>query len=330
MKLSELGERKIIELFTRSLSPAEEMRVGIGDDACVYEWGGREGGLVISTDLITCRSHIPREMTPRQIGRMAVNVNLSDLAAMGADPFGLVFALGLPGSLEEDFVVELSLGMDEAAREHGAWILGGDTKEHVEVVISGTALGRVGKRCLSRGGARVGDFLCVTGVIGSAAAGFYTLLRDLPERPYTRRFLRAALEPQARVREGLALVEKAHACTDISDGLAWSLHEIAHRSGKGFLVYEEAVPTDPDLETVAELAGVPPREILFHKGGDYELLFSLDPSRLDEVREAFAPLGTPISVIGEVTVRGERIRGKGEREEEPLEPRGYESFLSRF
>lgn len=327
MRLSQLGERKIIELFARHLGTCEDVVLGIGDDACVFRLGPGDH-LVVTTDLLTEKAHIPKEMTPRQIGAMAVNVNLSDLAAMGAKPLGLVFSLGLPPGLDAGFVEEMAEGMNEACQEHGTCIVGGDTKEHQEIVIAGTAFGRVGGRYLTRGGAQVGDLICVTGTIGSAAAGFYCITRGLaPEG--RERFVKAALEPRARVKEGLVLVNHASACTDITDGLAWSLHEVAKRSGRGFLVYEDRVPIDWGIREVARLAGVSLREVLFHKGGDYELLFAIPPAALEEVRGTLEGLGAKVTVIGEVTPTGRRIVAPDGREEE-LEARGYESFVSRF
>lgn len=327
MRLSQLGERKIIELFARRLGTCEDLVLGIGDDACVFRLGPGDH-LIVTTDLLTEKAHIPKEMTPRQIGMMAVNVNLSDLAAMGAKPLGLVFSFGLPPELEAGFVEEMAEGMEKACKEHGTCTAGGDTKEHREMVIAGTAFGRAGERYLTRGGARAGDLLCVTGTIGSATAGFYCITRGLaPEG--RERFLRAALEPRARVKEGLVLVHHASACTDITDGLAWSLHELARRSGKGFLVYEDRVPIDEGIKEVAREAGVPMREVVFHKGGDYELLFAIPPAALEMVMGSLKDLGTKVTVIGEVTPKGGRIVAPDGKEGE-LEARGYESFVSRF
>ncbi|MEE9564335.1 MAG: thiamine-phosphate kinase, partial [Candidatus Hydrothermarchaeaceae archaeon] len=271
MKLKELGERKIIEIFTRNFDRCDNAAVGIGDDAAVFTLDS-ENYLVISTDLITQKTHIPREMIPLQIGRYAVNVNLSDIASMGAKPLGLVFSFGLPCDIDEKFIEELSEGINEACREHGTCVLGGDTKEHGEIIIAGTAIGRVKKdRLLTRAGAKVGDIIGVTGKIGSAAAGFHCLTRNIAD---SEKFIKAALEPNARVKEGEILSEYATACMDISDGLAFSLHEIAKESKKGFKVYEERIPVDEGLSRVSELSGVPVREMVFHKGGDFELLFT--------------------------------------------------------
>jgi len=325
MNLSQLGERKIIRIFEREFgkSKCRNAIVGIGDDACVVKFGSKL--IAISTDAIYQKTHIPREMTPRQIGKFAVNVNLSDIAAMGAAPLGLVFSFALPSSLDENFVGELSKGINEACREHKTCVLGGDTKEHSEIVIAGTAFGSIENKILKRSAAKVGDLICITGSIGSAAAGFYCLTKNL-KIGARKKLVKAALEPKARVREGILLGKHANACIDVSDGLAFSLHEIAKASKAGFLVYEEKIPVDKNVRKVAKLSGVPLREIVFHKGGEYELLFAISPKKFERMKEE---IGSDVAVIGEIKKRGKKILNvSGEREE--LESRGYEAFITKF
>lgn len=327
MKLSQLGERKIIKIFEKEFKArCKNAVIGIGDDACVVKFGGKY--LAVSTDAIYQKTHIPREMTPRQIGNFAVNVNLSDIAAMGAAPLGLVFSFGLPSQLDENFVKELSKGINEACREHKTCVLGGDTKESDEIVIAGTAFGSAENKILSRDAAEVGDLICVTGSIGSAAAGFCCLTKNL-KIGARKKLVRAALEPKARVREGILLGRYANACIDISDGLAFSLHEIAKASRVGFLVYEEKIPAGQGVAEAAELSGISLRELVFHKGGDYELLFTISQKKFERMEEKMRKTGTDVAVIGGVKKRGKKIlNAKGEKEK--LEPKGYEAFITKF
>ncbi len=327
MRLSELGERSTIELFALVLGSCEMAEVGIGDDAAVLRMG--DALIVVSCDMVREKTHLPREMTPEQAGSYAVNVNLSDLAAMGARPEALLFSFGLPADKDEEYVRRLATGIKRACDAHGVCVAGGDTKEHSEVVISGFALGIAERGYLTRSGARPGDVLCITGSVGSAAAGFYCLTRGI-EHPDRENFLRAALEPQARVREGLLLAGRASACIDVSDGLAWSLHELARRSGAGFEVYEELLPCPEGVKEVAALAGVPEEEVVFHKGGDFELLFAADREVLPELIEEFKRRKLmPVTQIGRIVERGSwLVTEKGERRELPA--RGYDAFKSRF
>jgi thiamine-monophosphate kinase len=197
--------------------------------------------------------------------------------------------------------------------------------------IAGTAFGKVEKdKFLTRDKARVGDLICVTGFVGLAAAGFYCLIKNMKiEKQISNRLTNAALEPRARVKEGVLLGSYANACMDISDGLAFSLCEIAKASKTGFLVYEDKIPVDEDVKKVSEALGISTREMVFHKGGDYELLFTISPERYDEMHEKMKKIGTDVIVIGEITREGREILNlNGERED--LEPRGYESFITRF
>jgi thiamine-monophosphate kinase len=316
MNLKELGERKIIEIFARNFDRCDSEVVGIGDDAAVFEIDA-DNYLVASTDVIIQSTHIPREMTPEQIGKYAVNVNLSDIASMGAKPLGLLFSFGFPGDLSDEFVNELSKGVNEACREHGICVLGGDTKEHREIIISGTALGKVEKeRILTRAGTKTGDVIGVTGNIGSAAAGFYCLINSIVD---SNDFIKSALEPVARVKEGEVLSKYASACMDISDGLAFSLHEIARASKKGFRVSSEKIPFDSDIERIAEISGVATMEIIFHKGGDFELLFTASKENFGKIEKEIE-----VTEIGEVTGEGTILQKDGKDTE--LDSRGYDSF----
>jgi thiamine-monophosphate kinase len=317
MNLNGLGERKIIEIFEKNFDRCENAVVGIGDDAAVFEIDG-ENYLVVSTDIITQKRHMPREMTPEQIGKYAVNVNLSDIASMGAKPIGLLFSFAMPGDLDEKFIEELSAGINEACKKHGTCVLGGDTKEHREIVIAGTALGKVKKdMVLTRAGAQAGDIIGVTGEIGSAAAGFHCLTKNIED---AEKFIKAALEPTARVKEGEILSKYASSCMDVSDGLAFSLHEIAKASEKGFRIFHEKIPADRDLEHIAELSGATAEEIIFHKGGDFELLFTAPEGKFEAIEREIK-----VTAMGEVIEKGAVIKKDGKESE--LESRGYDSFL---
>jgi thiamine-monophosphate kinase len=320
MRLDDLGERRIIQIFLENITRAGDTVVGIGDDACAVKFGDEY--LVVSTDLLSRRSHFPREMTPEQIGAYVINANLSDIASMGAMPIGLLVSMGLPGDLNEDFVRGIARGMDRECRRHDALILGGDTKELEELVIVGTALGRAKRsQILTRGGARRGDLICVTGELGKAAAGFHCLTHGLG----IERLIKSALEPRARVKEGRVISKYASACIDISDGLAYSLHEIARWSKVGFEVREGDIPVGEELPKVAEAVGTPVREMVFFKGGDYELLFTIPPGKYNDVDRELRNIGGSVTVIGEITGKGEKLVTRGGVLGN-LEGRGYEAF----
>lgn len=323
MKLSELGERGTIKIFENVYGECEKALITMGDDACVLELDP-EHYLVASTDLLSRRTHFPLEMPPRVIGRYAVNACLSDIASMGAEPLGLLFSYGLPGDTDDAFIRELAEGIKEACLKHGTCVLGGDTKEQGELLISATALGKVSRdRLLLRKGAEVGDLILVTGEVGTSAAGYHAIVYNIKAPNHA---MEAAYKPQARVKEGVILGKYATSCIDVSDGLAFSLHEIARSSGVGFRIYEERLPVDEDSLGIATNP-TEREDILYHKGGEYELLFTLPRERYESVKKEFQTLGTRITVIGEITDKGRDVVLK-DGSLKKIDYRGYEAFKS--
>jgi thiamine-monophosphate kinase len=232
VRLSELGELGLLaELERRGLAH------GIENDAA--ELGD---GRIVTQDALVEDVHFRLDwISWRDLGFRAAAVNLSDLAAAGAEPEGLIVSIGVPGETELDDVLELYEGI----RETGVPVLGGDTTAADRVYLSVTALGR-SARVPGRGGARPGDFLVVTGPLGAGGAAF----RE-------NRFVR----PPVRLEEGRNLARTAHAMLDISDGLERDLEHIARRSGVRCVVELERVP-------LAE--GATMDDLGF--GEDYELL----------------------------------------------------------
>lgn len=235
MKLSELGERGLIaELERRGLAR------GIENDAAELD-----GGVVVTQDALVEGVHFRLDwISWRDLGWRAAAVNLSDLAASGASPDGLVVSLALPADTAVEDVLELYEGMAET----GVPVVGGDTSRAEHVTLSVTALGR-SERVPGRGGARPGDRLVVTGPLGAAGAAF----RE-------HRYLR----PPLRLAEGRALAAHATAMLDLSDGLAVDAHHIARRSGCRVVVDLDRVPLAP---------GARLEDLGF--GEDYELLAAL-------------------------------------------------------
>ena len=171
-------------------------------------------------------------------------------------------------------------GAQECALSVGTEILGGDTKEGRELVIAGTALGEVGKeRVLLRRGARKGDLLAVTGTMGLASAGFAAVTNGINAPEAADAFMR----PRPRIREGMALSASGAATSamDVTDGLAYSVHELSRQSGVHFIVDWEAIPVRPEVLRIAMAVDGSVEDMVLHYGGDYELLFTLRPDMLD-------------------------------------------------
>jgi thiamine-monophosphate kinase len=192
-KLSDLGERKAIHLISNILSRGDEA-VGIGDDCAALDFG--EEYLLISTDMISKKTHVPEIMTPWQIGWFVVAINLSDIAAKGGKPLGLVLSLGLPGDTSDSFLEELARGANVCATTYDTSIIGGDTKENPSVTICGTVFGTVKKdEFMSRKGAKPGDIVAITGTLGKAGAGYYAIQSSVENDE----ILKGLLEPKPRI-----------------------------------------------------------------------------------------------------------------------------------
>ncbi|MDD5503018.1 MAG: thiamine-phosphate kinase [Candidatus Thermoplasmatota archaeon] len=326
-KLSKIGERKAIEEMTKIFmrrSPEKgakcSLSVGIGDDCAAIDMGKEY--LLVTTDVISRKTHVPRQATPWQIGWFLVAVNLSDVASKGGRPIGLVMALGLPRETEEKFLLDLARGMDDCARAYGTQIIGGDTKENSNLTIAGTALGLVKKeRFMPRFGAKEGDLVAVTGRLGAAAAGYYSLGSNLGIKTAEN----AMLEPQPRIAEGIALAKSgaATSCMDISDGLATSLYQMTKL---GCEIEVSKIPIAPETMEVERLTGKNALEQALYYGGDYELVCTLKQDMAKKAVRAVEKAGGRLAIIGKIGGKRKMLLDSNGKKM-PLENRGYEHFL---
>ncbi len=301
-ELSRIGERNIVARLISALD-SDGSRM-LGDDCAILEMG--DDCLLLTTDMITKASHMPDGASPEDIGWYAAAVNLSDIAAMGGEPLGMLFALGLPRDTDSAWLDALISGIRECADNYKSPILGGDTKENTNPTISGVAVGRVAKnRILRRNGAKPGDILAMTGNLGRGL---------IWEKENINPEILLRIEP--RVTEGMALAQTGAvtSCIDISDGLSTCLYLLSKASGVGFTVTEEQMPMDACLSKAERMRAL-------HWGGDFELLFTVSPDRFEEL----AAKVPGITRIGEVTADiSINIRSGGSMK--PLEDMGYEHF----
>jgi thiamine-monophosphate kinase len=260
MRLSELGELGLLaELERRGLAQRIE------DDAALLE-----GGLVVTQDALVEGVHFRLDwITWRDLGWRAAAANLSDLAASGAEPDGLIVTLAAPADTDVDDVLELYAGIAET----GAPVLGGDTSRAEQLLLSVTAVGR-SERVPGRAGARPGDSIVLTGPLGAAGAAFR-------QGGFVR--------PPLRLAEGKELAAYAHALLDLSDGLAVDAAHVAARSGCRIAI---------ELERVPLAAGSRLEDIGF--GEDYELLAAVaEPTRFAEIGRCEEGEGVVLTLAGE-------------------------------
>jgi thiamine-monophosphate kinase len=306
-----IGERELIRRISEILGGVES------DDCAVIDAG--ECYLVATTDMLHRQTDFPDIMTPWQIGWMAVAVNLSDIAAMGAKPAGVLIAAGLPPESDLYFIDELFSGFGDCAAYFGTRIIGGDTDSHQELTITGCALGFANKDLvLRRRGARVGDLLCTTGTLGGAGGGLWAWKRG----ELQNKFIEKLLEPEPRLAEGQALAQSraVTAMMDNSDGLALSLFDLAEVNRVGFQVSENKLPIAPGL---AEMMGQEEAvNAVMSAGGDFELVFTVKPEGLEAARKA-----CDLTVIGRVVEEGIWMEVEGERRR--ISPKGFEHIIGR-
>lgn len=276
--------------FTTLTPPAADVALGIGDDCALLRVpSGME--LAVTTDTLVAGRHFLPSAQPSDIGWKALAVNLSDLAAMGAEPRWFTLALTLEAA-DDAWLAGFAHGLRELAARHGVALVGGDTTRG-PLAISITAMGLLpAGAALRRSGARAGDAVCVTGTLGDAALAL--ALRGGPLAPG----LRARLDrPEPRVAAGLALRGVAHAVIDLSDGLAGDLAHVLAASGVGATIEAGTLPMSPAF---AQHAATDRLALQASGGDDYELCICLPP---DQVHAARARLDVPLTVIGQVTAR---------------------------
>jgi thiamine-monophosphate kinase len=302
------GEDSLIARFFAPL--AGEGALGLKDDAaCLTPKPGHD--LVLTADALVETVHFLPGDPPGSIARKALGVNVSDLAAKGADPAGFLLSLALPEDWTETWLAEFAAGLGEAARDFSCPLLGGDTvKARGALTLSVTAIGQVPSgRMVPRTTAREGDAICVTGTIGDAALGLR--LRSSPAwaeglSADEKAFLADRyLNPQPRHRFAAALRAHARAAMDVSDGLAGDLAKMMRASGVSAEVEVDRVPLSAAARAAVQ-AFPDLIDTVLTGGDDYEILCAVPENALDRLIEEADSTGIALSVIGRVVQGGDR------------------------
>ena len=304
LKVSDIGEKELVRYIianSRSITP---------DDTAITAFNNTN--LISTCDMLIQSRHFPENMSYYDMGFKAVTVNVSDLAAMGAEPLGFLLAIALPKDLDIDSFKEILEGVLKACDYYEIPLIGGDTNESSEIIITGTALGLTEKPIM-KDTYQKGDLIAVTGDIGLAALGFE--LSDL-DNIYSKH----ALKPKAKIKEGIILKDFATSATDITDGLASELYEIK-KDNYGFMIYEEMFGISDEYKRLADNLNLDYLDLILHVGEDFELLFTISKDNIEK-------LPFDYKVIGEVTdsdvVELTLENGFVER----IENIGYEHYVS--
>ena len=316
--VSDLGENKLLDRIVEQLSNG---RIWLGDDAAVVQAPGTN--LLLSVDTVVEGIDFDLEYaTGQDIGWKAIAVNVSDMAAMAGHPSYALASLTMRDDMPLDVFDGILEGLSAACAEFGLQVVGGDLSGGSEISLSISILGASGASgVLKRSGARVGQAICVTGVLGGAAAGLEVLRRGLrdtrPETGHSEAFERLAqrqLRPRPNVGAAKALAGYgASSMIDISDGLAIDLDRLLNASKKGCSITGDNIPIDEDAKLLGSAlsTGVfDPRRAAILGGEDFEILCTLDVDRYEAARRAVAAEGATLTTIGVVTADERTIDGR--------------------
>ena len=323
MRLKDLGERQVIRLIRRHPGGwgRGDVKLGIGDDTAVVRG---PANLLLTKDLLVEDYDFRAALhPPRLLGRKALNVNLSDIAAMGGRPLHALVGLAVPGETDRKWLLAFLGGFREAARAAGVSLVGGDISAARKIMISVTVTGET-ETFVRRSGARPGDLIFVSGTLGDAAAGLRILEKD--GRPgkvrAAGRLLGRFLDPEPRLELGALLARRklASAMIDVSDGLSVDLAHICEESGAGAEIDPARVPLSAALRRFSK----DPLTLALDGGEDFELLFTVRPrnaARLRALAERFE-----ITEIGRITAGKRILAVDSAGRKKPLKIRGYEHF----
>ena len=293
---SSLNEQQVIARYFDKQQPDPSIALGIGDDAAVIDMPG--GRIAVSTDTLVAGTHFNEASSDAShLGYKALAVNLSDLAAVGAKPRWALLALTMP-SADSNWLEDFSDGFLSLASQQGVSLIGGDTTRG-PLAMTVQVIGTLDEgHILHRNTAQVGDGIYVTGRIAETAL---IMLCGDTLKAYPQSYaqcLKRMQQPTARVAEGSLLARYATAAIDISDGIFKDLSRILSASGVGARVSIDDMPMIPEIEQCCSTLELFLKVLSY--GEDYELLFTLNDIRFDELELVLNELGTPITRIGTI------------------------------
>ena len=311
MKVKDIGEFGLIKRISKK-SKNKDVIVGIGDDAAVVKTSGLQ---VLTTDCLVEGDHFRRDwFTPKQIGMKAIEINVSDVASMGATPKYVLVSLGLPSDLDVEFVEKMYEGMWWVCDKYNIEIIGGNMTCCKQIVISITLTGEVNKKNLSlRSGAKPKDFIFVSGHLGNGRAGLRLFQENLKGFDEVRT---SYLEPKSNLKSALKNAPNVNSMEDISDGLASEIKHICDESRCGAIIYKDKIPIKEEVRKIAEQLGEDEYNYALFGGEDFELVYTVSEDNIGKV-EGF--------IVGEITKENTiLLDSKGKKGE--ITEKGYDHF----
>jgi thiamine-monophosphate kinase len=318
-----LTERQILRILTDQFAGQPGIPLGFDDDVSAIPLSPKTW-IIVKPDMLVGSTDVPPGMTVQEAARKAVVATISDFAAKGVKPQALMVSLGLPAPAKKTSVQDIARGLGQAAREYHCKIIGGDTNQADDFVLDIVGIGFADPKTLvRRDGARPGDIVAVTGPFGRTSAGLKILTskRKLDLAKYSS-LIKAVRRPKARLAEGIVLA-KSRATTssiDSSDGLAWSLHQIAESSKVGISLH--TIPVADEVESFAKEHRLSALELALYGGEEYELVVTIKPQSFNKLKRRVPSLKR----IGIVEKERFGVSAQIGRKQVTVEARGWQHF----
>jgi len=335
MNLSKIGEIGVIKnLLTQFPNPfSTKIIKGIGDDCAIIARDNEDVVDVVSTDMLVENTHFLRNrISAYQLGYKALAVNLSDIAAMGAEPTYVTLSLGLPKDTTSQWLGDFFRGFKFLAGQYNVSLVGGDTTRSSLIVVSVTLVGSVKKDNVKLiSDAQVGDIVCASGYLGDSSGGLRLVLDEnhIVHSETTRHLVNTHYRPQVHINQGvwLAAQKGVHAMTDISDGIGGEIRWMRELAHVGFSIELTQIPISPQLKRASKVFSWDPIHLALNGGEDYCLLLSIDQDVFESTnKEFFEKFNSYLYPIGRVTENSEGIVYTYNGVQESVFASGFDNF----
>jgi len=320
MKLSDFSEMKLIGRISRKIKCfSKDIIKGIGDDAAVVNYN-KQYYLLSTTDSLVENIHFNKSFSPEQIGMKAIEINVSDIAAMGGFPKYALVSLIIPKSMNIDFIDKLYNGINKTTKKYKISIIGGNLSSGKEISVTITMLGFVEKNnlCL-RSDAKVNDLIAVTGSLGASAAGLQLLKAKMKGSS-----INYHLNPKSKLNAARLLAKYGiNAMEDISDGLAAEIRNICSESKTGAVIYKEKIPITENTTADSKKLNKDPYDFALYGGEDFELVFTMNKNvfkKLEKIKNS-----VKFAVVGKILPKKDGIYLLDKSKKTRLS-HGYEHF----
>jgi thiamine-monophosphate kinase len=313
--MARLDEKKIISILQKNLVKTAH------EDVEIFRLGKNFG--VIKTDTLVQSTDVPPQMSPEQIARKSMVAPLSDFASKGVRPKHGIISVSLPRNYPRSKLTRLASGFRQASRQFGVKILGGDTNEAKEIVISVMLFG-VAKKITPRSGARTGDIIITTGRFGKTGAGLGILLhKNKSYGKFRKDCIDSALLPKPQLKFGIASSKYLSSSMDSSDGLSTTLTELAISSKKKFII--DTIPKEPGLDEFAKVNRCKTLDLVFNSGEEYEIVATTHPKNIPRLQKIAKKYRINLIQIGLVQ-SGRGVFLQSDKKQIPIKNKGWRHF----